>query len=188
MPTSKKKNETWAKSKSKALLRAGIISGAITADMKPKMVRAMNPEEHGNWAYDNWVNNLRNLRNAITRDRGRMARDAVAYGQTFQTARTLFPPAAAAKPVWHLTDAPRFLKEDIDDGKNKEMSPRDLHQTRDEYKLFPLKEFRKHIYQEIDCRPKRDMRFERKKNKFTYPELHVNHPRLRENADAPPTL
>lgn len=34
----KKEEETWAESESKALLRFGLLSGKITADMKPKEV------------------------------------------------------------------------------------------------------------------------------------------------------
>lgn len=178
-----KKPEKWGTSESKALLRSGILSGAITSRMKPKEVYDMNPRIHGAWTYINWSNNLRNLRLAIVRDRGRMARDAIAYGQTFPIARAILPQSTADRPVWHLTAAPQLLKQDIDDNKHKQMPPRELHQTRPEYQLFPLSQFRKHIYQEADSRPKKAIRFEKKKQKWLYPELHVDHPRLRDNSE-----
>ena len=43
--------------------------------------------------------------------------------------------------------------------------------------------FRKHIYQEVDSRPKRAIRFEKKKATFKYPELHKNHPRLQSESE-----
>jgi hypothetical protein len=95
--------ETWGSSASKALLRAGILSGEIPADRLPKAVFNMNPEVHGKWKYINWANNLRTLRNAIHRDRSRMQRDAIAYGQTLQIVRARFAPTT---PLWHLSDCP----------------------------------------------------------------------------------
>lgn len=53
--------------------------------------------------------------------------------------------------------------------------------SRPEYQAFSLFRFRKHIYQEIDARPKRAARFERKKKKWRYPKHHEGHPRLQQN-------
>ena len=59
------------------------------------------------------------------------------------------------------------------------MSPRDLYLSRREYYgYFELKVFRKHVYQEVDSRPKRAIRFEKKKKAWLYPELYMDHPRL----------
>ena len=63
-----KKKETWAKSKSKAILRRGIIDRTIANDMTPEQVFAMDPQEHGKWKWQNWKTNLSNLREAIARD------------------------------------------------------------------------------------------------------------------------
>jgi hypothetical protein len=175
--------ETWGNSASKALLRAGIISGEIPADRLPKAVFNMNPEVHGKWKYINWANNLRTLRNAIQRDRSRMQRDAIAYGQTLQIVRARFAPTT---PLWHLSDCPTLLAKDVDEGKHKQMKPKDLHKSRPQYMVFSLQVFRKHIYQEVDCRPKRVIRFEKKKKGWLYPELHTGHPRLRDDSETPP--
>jgi hypothetical protein len=145
--------------------------------MKPKEVHNMNPRIHGEWKYTNWSNNFRTLQRSIYRDRARMARDARAYGQTIAIARAINPPPVDP-PLWHLSDAPDLLKQDINDNKHLEMKPKELHQSRPEYMVFPLTQFRKHIYQEKDSRPKREIRFARKKNKCMYPELLVDHPRL----------
>jgi hypothetical protein len=174
------KDEDWGNSASKALLRSGILSGEIPDNLMPKQVFNMNPEVHGKWKYINWGNNLRTLRKGINRDRARMQKDAVAYGQTLNIVQTRFAPTA---PLWHHSDCPALLKQDVDEGKHKDMLPKALYQTRPQYKEFPLEVFRKHIYQEVDSRPKRAIRFEKKKKAWLYPELHLNHPRLG-NGDA----
>lgn len=178
----KEEQEKWEKSKSKALLRAGILSGEIRPNWPPKKVFNMNPEEHGKWKYKSWTSNLSNLREAIERNRSCMQRDAIAYGHDLAIAKELR--SQEVKPVWHRTEAPKLLKQDVNEGKNHQMKPRELHQSRPEYMMFDLKEFRKHLYQEIDCRPKRAIRFERKKKAWKYPELHQDHPRLQNNPDS----
>lgn len=51
---------------------------------------------------------------------------------------------------WEGSDAEKFLKLDLPAYlKNRHMKPKDLWVTRNEYRLFKLKIFRKHIYQEI---------------------------------------
>ena len=170
----KKTKEKWKTSKSKALLRAGLLSGEITSTMTHKEVYAMHPEEHSKWSYTNWSNNLRNLRAAINLDWSRMAEDAAAYGHTLEIAKQ----AWVGKP-FHRSDTFDLLKEDIDNEKHNEMSPSELWQSRDEYcNHFGLWEFGKHIYQEVDSRPKREIRYARKQKAWLYPELHKDHPRL----------
>jgi hypothetical protein len=169
----------WEESKAKAFLRAEIISGAIRPDMKPKAVFNMHPEEYGKWRYVNWSSNLTTLRKAIARDRDRMQKDAISYGKTVQIVREKYP--RSTQTVWHLSPAARLLKQDVDDGKNAAMKPKELYESRPEYQTFSLAVFRKHIYQEVDSRPKHAIRFEKKKKKWLYPELHADHPRLRSN-------
>lgn len=51
---------------------------------------------------------------------------------------------------WRDSDAQRFLKQDMDDGKHCLMAPKLLYKTRAAYyDFFPLKQFREHIHQEI---------------------------------------
>ena len=49
---------------------------------------------------------------------------------------------------WHGSEAERFLKEDVAADFHKKKKPKDLRQTREDYKKFELKKFRGHIYQE----------------------------------------
>lgn len=172
--------EAWGLSKSKAILRTGLLNGTIKPHMKPKEVFNMNPQEHGKWNYNNWANNLRNLRNSIKRDRGRMQKDVLAYGHDLAIVNEYRKSLSNPKPRWRGSSAERLLKQDIDEGKHLSMKPRFLHQTRSEYRIFDLMVFRKHIYQEVDSRPKREMRFQRKKKNWKYPELHKDHPRLQD--------
>lgn len=171
-------DEKWAKSKSKALLHAGLISGEITPTMKPKQVWNMHPSIHGKWNYVSWSNNLHSLRSAINRDRGRMLDDVTAYGNDREKLNNLRSSQPNPKPVWHTSDAAKLLKQDIKEGKHETMKPKELHKTRPEYLVFDLGVFCKHIYQELDSVPKREMRFERKKKAWKYPKLHKDHPRL----------
>lgn len=63
---------------------------------------------------------------------------------------------AQGKPRWEGSDAEYFLKRDLKKylkNKSKGMKPRDLYKKRPEYhKVFGLKTFRNHIYQEIKTR------------------------------------
>jgi hypothetical protein len=174
--------ETWPTSKSKALLRSGLLSGLITAEMLPRAVFDLNPVEHSKWNYTNWSSNLGNLREAIDRDRSRMQRDAISYGHDLAIVKAGRSPTA--KIPWHRSLAPPLLKQDVNDGRHKEMTPKELYGSRPEYSTgFTLEEFRKHIYQEVDSWPKRAIRFEKKKKAWRYPELHADHPRLQEDEE-----
>jgi hypothetical protein len=178
MPPKKKEGgEKWETSKSKALLRRGIIDRTIPSDMTPAAVFAMNPEEHGKWPRKNWTNNLGNLRKAIERDRERMALDARDFGHDMAIVKKMHEKNPVPVP-WHKTHCPKLLKKDMDDGLHLELEPKQLYMKRKEYQAFTLTVFCNHIYQEVDCRPKREMRFERKKKGWKYPELHEGHLRL----------
>jgi hypothetical protein len=170
----------WEKSESKALLRTGLLTGEITPDMQPRQIFALHPEEHGKWGYNNWTGNLRTLRSAIARDKDRMKNDVTAFASDLSIVRST---RVGGEAVWHHTTAPQLLAKDVDEGKHLIMSPSELYETQDEYKRFSLHVFRKHIYQEVDKQPKRAIRFEKKKKKWLYPELHSAHPRLRPPPD-----
>ncbi len=51
-------------------------------------------------------------------------------------------------PFWHRHLAAKLLVEDVKSGKSKTMKPCKLWESRKEYQDFPLRIFRKHIYQE----------------------------------------
>ena len=69
--------------------------------------------------------------------------------------RNFYPKAIynhRGEPVWPGSAAEKSLFEDIDNGKHNEMKPRDLHQSRMEYQVYPLTVFRGHIHQEVKKR------------------------------------
>ena len=107
-----------------------------------------------------------------------MERDAMAYGHDLSLVQE--SRVVANDVAWHRSAAAKLLKKDVDEGRNKIMTPLQLWLDRNEYKEFELEVFRKHIYQEVDSRPKRDIRFKKKKKRWKYPELHQEHPRMLE--------
>ena len=50
-------------------------------------------------------------------------------------------------PEWEGSEAQHWLKKDMEDGKHLQLKPEELHQSRPEYVLLPLKVFRDHIAQ-----------------------------------------
>lgn len=177
--------EAWASSKSKAILREGLILETITPKMQPKETFDAN-EEHRKWiianksTYQNWSNNLRNLWHAIARDKGRMQRNCIAHGHDQAIVKSLR--GTDEKVPWHRSPAFRLLKTDIKNKEHETKDPQELYESRPEYyDAFDLTEFRKHLYQEIDSEPKRAARFEKKKKAWKCPELHQDHPRLKES-------
>jgi hypothetical protein len=84
------KKEIWQKSKAKGILRAGILNGTITADMEARQIYDLDPE-HQKWRLSNWTENLKTLRAAIARDRGRMAADARDFGRDKAVVANLRP-------------------------------------------------------------------------------------------------
>lgn len=52
-------------------------------------------------------------------------------------------------PRWRGSEARTLLRRDLIAGKHKRMRPMVLHDTRPEYREFPLKVFRDHIYKEL---------------------------------------
>lgn len=169
-----KKKNAWKNSVSKGMLRVGMLQGQITEDTDLKQL--YNHPEHQKWPYASWKKNLKTLLAAVERDRGRMQRDVLSYGNDISKVQAMRDQAALE--AWHRSKAYRLLKEDVDAGLHEEKDPKDLWVTRDEYLAFDLDCFRKHIYQEVDSRSKRTIRFERKKKAWLYPELHKDHPRL----------
>lgn len=55
---------------------------------------------------------------------------------------------ANGKAFWHHSDAERFLKLDVKDGKHLTTSTAELYESRDAYRVFPQIVFRQHVTQE----------------------------------------
>jgi hypothetical protein len=69
-------------------------------------------------------------------------------------------------PRWDGSSAQTLLNADIDDGKHTRMKPQVLHGTREEYEVFDLTVFRKHIRQEVQTRKFWVYMAEKKKKKI----------------------
>lgn len=179
MPRIDGSKDLWINSTSKSLLRSDVLRGIITKDSDPKEIYDAN-DEHKKWVFDNWKDALDRLIAADNRDRNRMQDDILAYGHDLAIVKESRPTGEVA---WHRSPAYLLLKRDVDKKRHTRYSPKQLWLKREEYQQFDLKSFRKHIYQEVDSRPKRAIRFEKKKKSWLYPELHVDHPRLQENKE-----
>lgn len=71
--------------------------------------------------------------------------------EIFREHMILFPRASLTsrgKPFWDTHPANSLLVEDTSSGRAKEFKPKALWESREEYQVFDLDDFRKHIYQE----------------------------------------
>ena len=182
MAPRKKRNQAgeddgkWETSKAKQLVRVGFIDDSIPLDMPLDDIRALNPEVHEKWPVDQWKRNVRNLRNAIQRDKDRAMEDWMSYQIDLNTL-TKIQAADNRKVPWHLSEAVKHLKRDMNEGKHLQMKPKELYMTRSAYQEYDLTTFRKHIYQLRDAEAKRAWRFEKKMRTAKYPEVYEDHPR-----------
>lgn len=174
----RRSKEKWENSVSKALLRVGVLRREITEDTNPVWIHTNNAE-HRKWPIEGFKRNLTTLLKGVKRERDRMQDDTIAYGHDLAIVKSFRTESDVA--AWHRSPAYKLLKQDVDDKLHEQMKPMDLWLTRPEYQQFDLGCFRKHIYQEVDSRPKREVRFEKKKKGWIYPELHQGHPRLQQD-------
>jgi hypothetical protein len=152
----KKKEMTWKDSEAKRLLIQDLMSGEIPLDpkeMEPAQVYLQRPEFASLFAYERFRDRLRDLRAQIRASNHCARSDSAALAHD----RRIYPKKTynhRGEPRWEGSEAERLLKLDIDKGKNKSLKPIDLHQSRNEYKMYPLTVFRKHIDQEERRRKK----------------------------------
>ena len=151
MPKSQKERP-WQSSCAKELLKQDIRDGVIDDDMDAKVVYLQRPE----YAETEWrlfPGRLKSTRKQVTSNKERAKEDNVIYENTIQR----FPANATGitsqgKLRWDGSDAQRLLKVDIDNGMHKTMEAKAFYNTRSEYKVFELSDFRDHIHQEIKRR------------------------------------
>jgi hypothetical protein len=99
---------------------------------------------------DRFVDNLKNLKQAIAKEKAATDFDQKAYENDLK----LFPRdviGCRGYKRWDGSDAKKLLKKDVKDNVHKipsKIPPREFQLTRPEYKEFPKDIFRKHIYQE----------------------------------------
>jgi hypothetical protein len=137
----------WKDSRAKMLLRQDILDGKVTTSMMPQQVFEMRAE-YKPYGIKRFRSNLYSLRSSIKENQGKADSDSAALMHD----RRIHPKAAYTPkgyPRWDGSDAQRLLKEDVESGLTMHLDPSFLRETRLEYKVFPLKVFRDHIYQEV---------------------------------------
>ena len=98
---------------------------------------------------DLFAGRLAKLREQIVASNARSDMDKLAYDRYMKN-HPVETMTARGYPEWEGSDAQRLCRQDIDDGTIGNFDrPLKFHASRDEYKLFPLKVFRDHIYQII---------------------------------------
>jgi hypothetical protein len=145
--------EDWKVSHAKQLLIQDILSGEVTETMDAKDVYVMR-DEYKFYKPANFKTNLKSLRAALKEQERRAVEDSAALIHD-RAIRPRAATTAAGYPFWDGSEAQKFLKEDIDAGIHEGMKPAVFHLTRAEYKVFPIKTFREHIYQEVSSRKSR---------------------------------
>jgi len=147
------------------------MSGVITPEMEPKVVHESR-EVYKKWNLKRFGPNLRNLQEALGRDFHRMMNDCLYYGHDVENLFEHQKKYPLDESPWHLSPAKDLLVEDINDGKHNKMIPSQLWCTRDEYLVFSLDIFRRHLYQEVKKREKiaSNIRYGKKKHRVNTDE------------------
>jgi hypothetical protein len=136
---------SWKDSRAKRKLAKDILSGKIPPEWKPKQVFATRPELYKEYE-KNFGDRLRRLRKTLKTQQERADEDDAAV----QHDLALFPRSAAdarGYPRWDGSAAQRFLRQDMKEGRHV-LKAKALQETRQEYKVYPLKVFNDHIHQE----------------------------------------
>jgi hypothetical protein len=129
------------------LLWPDILDGKVTASMKPKRVFEMRDEDKP-YGIKNFRSNLYSLHLLTQENQQEADSDAAALTHD----HCIHPKAvdmSKGYPRWDGLDAQRLLKDDMETWLTNHFDPSILWETRPEYKAFPLKVFRDHIYQEV---------------------------------------
>ena len=95
-----------------------------------------------------FASRLDGLRKIVARDRSQASDDT----QSLTNAIWNYSPHthnSRGEPQLNWSEAQRLLDDEIEAGKHLRMSPKELHETRDEYKWFKLTTFNCHIEQSI---------------------------------------
>lgn len=146
----------WHDSRAKAILLKGLEDGTIpltVAEIGPKDVFKMDPEFQ-KYKYENFRTNLNTLRKATKSRKVNSAFDEDALQKDRQIVQrdTI---TQRGYPFWPESDARKLLERDLKEGRHLRMTPKILHMTRPEYRIFPLSVFRDHIHQELRCQRER---------------------------------
>lgn len=144
----------WRNSAAQTILLEDLKNGILTLDKKevpPKKAwetySAM--KEFKLVPYDQFRTQLNSHRNQVAK----LCSASKDHEAALEKYREKYPSKthhADGRPLFYLSNAHKLLRQDIKDGKQKEMSIRDLRKSRPEY-LAPWskKEFKERVYQEV---------------------------------------
>ncbi|CAB9531365.1 hypothetical protein SEMRO_3464_G348310.1 [Seminavis robusta] len=116
---------------------------------------------------------MANLIKSVLRDYDRLLVDCEAYGHDMAIILQMRKDNPPVQVPWHRSEAKPLLEKDIDEKKHLEIDPetgekikpRQLYQSRVEYREYKLKVFRDHLYQEVKKRERKQFRFEKKNSR-----------------------
>ena len=136
----------WAESNERKLLFDDITSGFIPAGMKPKAAQQLR-DKYKAMRNKLFASCLCSLQEQINKSNRVLSDNYSAYNNSC----ALYPKQQVeltGLPQWEGLDAERFLRVDLDKYKAQKMKPKQLYESCNEYKVFTLERFCKHIYQE----------------------------------------
>lgn len=148
-----KKPEFWRDSKAKQMLLDDLRNGRVPLQkgdgMTDKEVFASRIDLYNQFGgYKNFPSRLKRAREMITIKKDRSASDAAAFAHD----RTLFPEKTvnhSGQPIWRDSCVAKgLLTKDIEDGKHKTLTKKELWLSRNEYfEVYSLEVFRGKVYQ-----------------------------------------
>jgi hypothetical protein len=160
--------DDWRNCRAKKQLIKDLNEGQIPlvqTEMTAEVVHKLRPlyEEVD---FPKFKRNFEALRKAMREEKDRAVRDSEGF------ARDKLHQGAAVrsgldrrsgKLQWNNSEAQRLLSIDVQQQAHAQLTPRQLHESRPEYKAFDSTTFRNHIYAE-ERRQKRTAKYERERN------------------------
>ena len=141
--------ERWEHSKAKAVLKQLFESDESMMKKDEEELYHLSPDLFGQYRFDRFKENSKNLKKKITEDREMNAFQEAALVHD----RQMFPKNSNTHwgyGRWDQAEAKTQLRADVKNNLHKSMKPKDLRQSKIEvYGQFPLDVFRNHIYQEL---------------------------------------
>ena len=132
----------------KEILIQEISEGRVLETMGPKDVYVMK-EEYQRVEYKKFRTNLNSLRKALNKLKNTAAIDTAAVVHDRRLHPINMDNRNFSHPRWDGSDSQKLLKIDVAPEKQDTMKPKDLQMTQEEYQVFPLDVFHKHIHQEV---------------------------------------
>ena len=140
--------EPWKNCEAKKVLKSLIESDEVYMNMPEEELYELSPKLFHPYEKTRFISNVKNLKKVIKEEKRIVAFQEDALSKDRQSFPVRETTSWGYRP-WHTSEAKELLRQDVQQKTHSSsMKPSELHQSRDEYKAFPLKVFRKHIYQE----------------------------------------